>query len=277
MWIQFKIFNIVFFLSCVIGPVLLFIQSCTGPGPVTLHISQNTAPRKEILTTSVMDVKTLEIPRQMAAPGNNSKIYSFSILSSTKHNRKVRMWISGKRHAFPFPVLPQDKSVNVFDTLTTCDSITIGWKASPDEKVKYCIYRQAAFDELMERTLTEPQNFCEQPTEGSSVRLTVLCRRYHKFSKRRFNNVIMQRVRGLHPGTTYLFEVQVTKVKGKMLPYEHVWATTLDNCSNLRTKRWKEQITTIGQFQWKKHIAFQTENDSVGYETWFFWRTHFAK
>lgn len=219
------------------GPVLLFIQSCTGPGPVTLYISQNTAPRQEILTESVMDVKTLEIPRQIAAPANSSKIYSFSIRSNTKHSRKVRVWISGKRHAFPFPVLPQDKSVSVFDTLTTCDSITIGWKASPDEKVKYCIYRQAAFDELMQRTLTEPQNFCEQSTEGSSTRYTVLCRRYHKFSKRRFNDVIMQRVRGLHPGTTYLFEVQVTKVKGKMLPYEQVWATTHDNCPNLRTKR----------------------------------------
>lgn len=215
----------------------MFIQSCTGPGPVTLQISQNAVPRQEILTESVMDVKTLEVPKQISATANSSKIYSFSIRSNTRHNRKVRLWISGKKHAFPFPVLPQDKSVSVFDTLTTCDSITIGWKASPDEKVKYCIYRQAAFDELMQRTLTEPQNFCEQSTEGSSTRHTVLCRRYHKFSKRRFNDVIMQRVRGLHPGTTYLFEVQVTKAKGRMLPYEQVWATTHDNCSNLRTKR----------------------------------------
>lgn len=214
------------------GPILLFIQSCTGPGPVTLTVTQNVSPRHEILSTNVMDVKTLEIPRQMAALINGSNIQTLSIRSSTKHARKVRVWISNKKHAFPFPVLPPDKSVSVFDTLTTCDAITIGWKASPDERVKYCIYRQAAHDELMQRTLTEPQNFCEEPAEGSVLkRITVLCRRYHRFSKRRFNNVIMQRVKGLKPGTTYLFEVQVTKVKGKMLPYEQVWATTHSTCA----------------------------------------------
>ncbi|XP_035217208.1 protein NDNF-like isoform X2 [Stegodyphus dumicola] len=220
------------------GPILLFIQSCTGPGPVILDISRNTVPKEEILSTNVMDVKTLEIPRLMAAPLNStSNLYLFSIRSSVKHPRKVRVWISGKKHAFPFPVLPEDKSVSVFDTLTTCDSITIGWKTSSDERVKYCIYKQSPHNELMRRTLAEPQNFCEPPIDGSTRRHTVLCRRYHRFSKRRFNNVIMQRVRGLHPGTTYLFEVQVTKVKGKMLPYEQVWANTLDTCSRSRNKR----------------------------------------
>ncbi|XP_015923673.1 protein NDNF [Parasteatoda tepidariorum] len=214
------------------GSVLLFVQSCTGPGPVNIHISKSGTPKQEILSTTVMDVKTLEIPRQMAALMNSSTSISLSIRSTTMHSRKVRLWISGKKHAFPFPVLPQDKSVRVFETLTTCNSITIGWKTSPDERVKYCIYRQAAYDELMERTLAEPQNFCEPQLEGSTFRKTVLCRRYHRFSKRRFNNLIMQKIKGLHPGMTYLFEVQVTKVKGKMLPYEQVWATTLDSCSN---------------------------------------------
>ncbi|XP_054712493.1 protein NDNF-like [Uloborus diversus] len=220
------------------GPILIFIQSCTGPGPVTLDIVQNSSPRKELLSTTVIDVKTVEVSRQVPPPANSSLLL-FSIRSRTRHPRKVRLLVSGRKHAFPFPILPHDKAVSVFDTLTTCDSITIGWKASPDERVKYCIYRQAAPDELTRRTLAEPQNFCDaSSTDGSTRRNSlVLCRRYHKFSKRRFNNVIMQKVKGLLPGTNYLFEVQVTKVKGKMLPYEQVWATTHDTCSHLRNKR----------------------------------------
>ncbi|KAF8796739.1 Protein NDNF like protein [Argiope bruennichi] len=198
------------------SPILIFAQSCTGPGPVNLHIARGGPLKQDIMSTTVMDVKTLYLP-----PTNASSL-SLSLRSTTHHKRKVRLWVSSRKHSAPFPEMPEDKSVRVFDSLTTCDSITIGWKISVDERVKYCIYRR-----LGGQSLTEPQNFCETRNQG----IQVLCRRYHRFSKRRFNNVIMQRVKGLRPGTTYLFEVQVTKVKGEMLPYEQVWARTRATCS----------------------------------------------
>ncbi|KAG8179310.1 hypothetical protein JTE90_016415, partial [Oedothorax gibbosus] len=212
-------------------PVLVFVQSCTGPGPVNLHITQNYPSRHELMSTTVMDVKTLELPLV-----HNSSSLVLSVRSTTSHPRRVRLWVSSHRRATPFPALPHDKSVRVFDTLTTCDSVTVGWNTSPDERVKYCVYAQAAHDELTRRTLAEPQDFCETSvTTAKSGRRTVLCRRYHRFSKRRFNNLVMQRVKGLQPGTRYLFEVQVTKVKGQMLPYEQVWAMTHDTCSHTRS------------------------------------------
>lgn len=215
------------------GHILLFVQSCTGPGPITITVSK-TGSGSEVLTESVMDVKTLEI-RQAEAGAT----YILTLKSSTKHPRHVRVWISGKKQSFPFPVLPRDKNVKVFDTLITCDSITIGWRVSPDEKVKYCIFRSTARNDDMKRSMAEPQNFCQASPDPGNDRKVVLCRRYHRFSKRRFNNVIMQRVKGLERNTTYLFEVQVNKVNvnGRTLPYEQVWATTSSSCSKSHTNR----------------------------------------
>ncbi|GFT01363.1 protein NDNF [Nephila pilipes] len=198
------------------GPVLVFVQSCTGPGPVNLHITRGGSMKQGVMSTTVMDMKTLHLPT------TNITSLGLSLRSTTTHPRKVRLWVSSRRHSFPFPDLPEDKSVRVFDTLTTCDSITIAWKTTADERVKYCIYRQVGG-----QSLAEPQNYCEAQSRG----VVVLCRRYHRFSKRRFNNLVMQKVKGLRPDTRYLFEVQVTKVKGEMLPYEQVWARTHEICS----------------------------------------------
>ncbi|XP_067136252.1 protein NDNF-like [Centruroides vittatus] len=205
----------------------IFLQSCTGPGPVTIRVSKD---GEEIVSSEVMDTKTLSV----VPPSNGT--YQISVETTSESPRRARMWVGRKFHKLPFPVLPEDKSVKIFDTLTTCDSVTLAWHSTIDEKVKYCIYKRTAKAGFV-RLFASPQNFCEQSEETEEGRERVLCRRYHRFSRQRFNNVIMQRVRNLKPSFTYVFDVRVTKHNAKTLSYERVWVTTSGNCSSSKGRR----------------------------------------
>lgn len=205
----------------------IFLQSCTGPGPITLRVGQD---GREIISSEVMDTKTLSV----VPPSNGT--YQISVQSGLKNPRRVRLWVGKRYHKLPFPVLPEDKSIKIFDTLTTCDSVTLAWHSTIDEKVKYCIFKRTAKAGFM-RLFASPQNFCHQSEEAKDDRERILCRRYHRFSRQRFNNVIMQRVRNLKPSFTYVFDIQVTKHNAKTLSYEQVWVTTANNCSTSKGKR----------------------------------------
>ncbi|KAL1434502.1 hypothetical protein MTO96_011596 [Rhipicephalus appendiculatus] len=114
-------------------------------------------------------------------------------------------------------------------SLTTCNSVTLAWKAALDEKVRYCIFKQEVRGSYS-GVFARPQDFCDE-TKLAEKSGKVSCRRYHRFSKHRFQNVIMQKIRKLQPDTTYVFEVLVTKARGRTLAYEKVWATTHRSCS----------------------------------------------
>ncbi|KAG8179311.1 hypothetical protein JTE90_016416 [Oedothorax gibbosus] len=78
----------------------------------------------------------------------------------------------------------------------------------------------------------KPLEFCSKKLKlGQSSHMTVLYRRYHSFSKRRFKNLVIQLVKRRQPGTRYLFEVPLTKIKGQVLTYEQLnilWTMTID-------------------------------------------------
>ncbi|KAM7304925.1 protein NDNF [Ixodes scapularis] len=200
--------------------IWMFVQSCSGPGPVQLSVTQR---KKKILTAEVMETRTLTINH----PANGT--YVVKISSTVPQLRRVHLLVSKKYHKFPFPTLPDDSSIKVMGSLTTCNSVTLAWKAALDEKVRYCIFKQEMRGSYS-GVFAKPQDFC---TETKAVEKTgkITCRRYHRFSKHRFGNVIMQKIRKLQPETTYVFEILVTKARGRTLAYEKVWATTQRNCT----------------------------------------------
>ncbi|XP_067122804.1 LOW QUALITY PROTEIN: protein NDNF-like [Centruroides vittatus] len=201
-----------------------FVQSCFGPGPINVTLSTDI---QKIFSVNVMDMHTIvvhDLP--------NSTLH-LTLSTKIKQPRRVRLWLSRKYHKYPFPTMPGDKRVQLFDTLTTCESVTLAWKTTNDEKVRYCIYMQSDKSKHF-KYFAKPEDMCNKPIDGivSKGKQKVLCRRYHRFSRYRFNNVILQEIKGLEPATTYVFEVQVTKFRGKTLTYEQVWATTRKNCTN---------------------------------------------
>lgn len=206
--------------------IWMFVQSCSGPGPVQLSVSHR---KNKILTAEVMDTRTLTINH----PSNGT--YVVKVSSTVPELRRVHLLISKKYHKFPFPTLPDDSSVKVMGSLTTCNSVTLAWKAALDEKVRYCIFKQEMKGSYS-GVFAKPEDFCSE-TKLAERPGKILCRRYHRFSKHRFQNVIMQKVRKLRQETTYVFEIFVTKARGRTLAYEKVWATTHRSCGPSRGRK----------------------------------------
>lgn len=201
-----------------------FVQSCFGPGPINVTLFTDT---QKVFSVDVMDMHTIivhDLP--------NSTLH-LTLSSKIRQPRRVRLWLSRKYHKYPFPTMPNDKRVQVFDTLTTCESVTLAWKTANDEKVRYCIYMQSDKSKYF-RYFAKPEDICNKPIENaiSKGKQKILCRRYHRFSRYRFNNVILQEIKNLEPATTYVFEIQVTKFRGRTLTYEQVWVTTRKNCTS---------------------------------------------
>ncbi|XP_076318243.1 neuron derived neurotrophic factor nord isoform X2 [Tachypleus tridentatus] len=204
-------------------PVLyFFVRSCTGPGPVDFEVSLN---RNVLLNTRVMSTETLSINDAL------NGTYTFTVSSLVRQTREVQLFVSRRYWKFPFPDLPKDKRILVFDSLTTCDSVMLAWRASSDDKVRYCIYQSNDTRNLM------PLFTCEPKYEHGYNREEVMCRRYNRYSRHRIQDLIMQKVKGLNPGNSYVFEVHVTKARGNTLPYEQVLATTRKHCTSYRRNR----------------------------------------
>ncbi|XP_064457131.1 protein NDNF-like [Ornithodoros turicata] len=189
----------------------LLAQSCSGPGPVQLTVSLG---RKQVLEAPVMDSRVFTLAGPMTGT------YVINVTSPVSHMRRVHVVLSRKYRKFPYPALPADNRVKVMESLTTCDSVTLAWRSVSDEKVRYCVYKRESAVEQRDDTCQE-----EWPRSGK-----VTCRRYHRFSRQRFQDVIMQKVNRLRPDASYVFQVLVTKLRGKTLPYEPVWATTPRTC-----------------------------------------------
>ncbi|CAG2117203.1 unnamed protein product [Medioppia subpectinata] len=236
----------------------LFLQTCTGFGPIRMtgtavtsanpNVTTNTAINRTLFTQNIFSLKTLEFNvndgrRKTTIDHKNQSLIVFAISSGANTDRTAVFTLSKRHNRFLYPLLPEDTKLKVMATLTDCRSVTLAWNASPDDKVQYCIYvREANHHHTSSSNVIAPvDNACVDQglTIGSEANNNdidsddtndslrkVLCKRYHKSSKRRFNNKIIQSVRGLSSGQTYVFLVMITKYRGKTLAYEQVWATT---------------------------------------------------
>lgn len=208
-------------------PLWLFVQSCSGPGPLLVVAKNNIyAENKSHISKvdEVFDMKTMSIPINF----NGSQSFLIHLSSEVAAEKSATILISRKQSKFPFPRLPNDRRIKVLDSLTSCDSVTLAFTPSPDEKVLYCIFQLEANNQ--HSLFLNHKNECidkyiKIKNHGNSAR-KVLCRRYHKLSKRRFNNVIVQKVKRLSPGNKYVFQVMITKYRGRTVSYEPVWVST---------------------------------------------------
>ena len=216
----------------------LFVKSCSGVGPITLtartpmiskEYNSHSNSTQTLFATKIFNTKTMEISIDKSIKNKN---LLFEIMSMTASDRSIVISISEKRNRFEFPMLPEDTKLRVMDTLTDCQSVTLAWNASPDDRVMYCIYEKPVFDH---NSYIEPiDNVCldnrlsttSDDNHHSMPVRKILCKRYQKSSKRRFNNKIIQTIRRLSPGQRYVFQVMLTKNRGRTLTYEQVWVST---------------------------------------------------
>ena len=215
----------------------IFLKSCSGFGSigitgraVSADIDSNYRNSSlQLFSQTVFNMKTIEMSFNKEL--ENRSLF-FEITSRISSDKTAVFLMTQKHKNFPFPLLPEDTRIRVMETLTDCQSVTIAWNSSPDERVMYCIYERQALNhfsaiEDMDSVCFENRliSITDQKIDANPVR-KVLCKRYQKSSKRRFNNKIIQTIKRLSPGQKYVFQVMITKNRGRTLPYEQVWVST---------------------------------------------------
>nr|XP_027203964.1 uncharacterized protein LOC113797735 [Dermatophagoides pteronyssinus] len=219
----------------------------------------------------IIETRTIEINvpiRSNYQIINTGLIYLIIELNtvSSMQTRSMIMLLTNSLVKFPFPRLPQDKSIRVMETLKQCDSITLVWNASPDERVTYCILQR---DAKYGHSFEESKNFCQKikspppstidrqsssqnndlddmiywndryQNEHSYPTRKVLCRRY-RTQKRINNDLIMQQIKKLQPGRQYIFMIQI-KGRKNQLNYEQIYVETknFDECLSSSSSNWQ--------------------------------------
>lgn len=196
-------------------PLLRFgFSTCIGD--VSIDIS--TRGRRLRHFRSFEGVKTVALPNP--TPG----LYEVKIRANRKKSRQVALFVATSEKRFPFPSLPNDTSIQVFERLRTCNSVTLAWLGS-NEKLKYCLYKMQERNSVSR--LFAKQNYCEAPSARKRTE-KVRCVKLRR--KRSSQAVVSQTVRGLRPATTYVFDVYATQYRKTWLQYERVRVTTRATC-----------------------------------------------
>ena len=187
----------------------LAISSCTGRTRV-----QVTGTNGTLLSTSVTGTDVLTI--KDVTPGK------YAIALKRKPSRRkalVHISVIARRNALKVPVLPEDRTVKVFDNLSTCSSITVALKGT-DTKQNYCLYKTEVNSNSTSSTRTTQCGAYSRVKDGAK---RIMCK---KFKYSQDNAVLALTVTNLKPDTAYIFDVFVNRGKYFMFSYNSVRTKT---------------------------------------------------
>nr|CAH7722945.1 unnamed protein product [Callosobruchus chinensis] len=129
------------------------------------------------------------------------------------------------------PAMPSTTSLNEYQSLRTCDSVTIGWLPVPGRTVShYCISaREGELEQVnnMERLYQCPAKNRKLKKADDYVL------KYCKDIAHSDKSVIIETVKYLKPEGTYVIQVTVKKSKGRVLTYDLLQVRTLSTCRKL--------------------------------------------
>ena len=180
--------------------------------------------------TSEFDVKVSRRGR-VVARGTVSELENFTVPKakkgtymidiSTKEYRSasLQLFISTKSKDLPYPELPEDRRIKVFQNKRSCDTVTVAWLGTR-RKVQYCLYAKpvAAISQFLPRTIFTDSNKCIGPSSRKKSE-KVMCKTVRYKNKRRA--VMTEVISGLKPHTKYIFDVYATLpgTNGQTLSY----------------------------------------------------------
>ncbi len=132
--------------------------------------------------------------------------YIIDISTRQFRSCSLQLHVTSKSKRFPYPELPEDQRIKVFQNRKSCDTVTIAWLATK-KKVQYCLYMKAIPNGPSSKfgiyRHTENNN-CVKPSYRKKSE-KVMCKAVRYKSKRR--TVITEVVRGLKPNINYTFDV----------------------------------------------------------------------
>ncbi|XP_046674217.1 protein NDNF-like isoform X1 [Homalodisca vitripennis] len=129
----------------------------------------------------------------------------------------------------PLPQLPPEVTVHEYESLRTCDSVTVGWVPTRSQFVRYCVSAsRVSFTESQGHFWPQP-NQCNLDNRLRS-QLDFTVKQCQDFTANDNTNVLVQTITKLRPGKEYLIQVTVKKIKGKALSYDLLRVRTKSKC-----------------------------------------------
>ena len=145
--------------------------------------------------------------------------YMIDVTSTEYRSGSLQLFISTKSKDLPYPELPKDRRIKVFQNKRSCDTITVAWQGTR-RKVQYCLYAKpiAAISQFLPRTFTD-SNKCIVPSSRKKAE-KIMCKTVRYKNKRRA--VMTEVISGLKPHTKYSFDVYATLpgTNGQTLSYK---------------------------------------------------------
>ena len=146
--------------------------------------------------------------------------YMIDVSTIEYRSGSLQLFISTKSKDLPYPELPKDRRIKVFQNKRSCDTITVAWLGTR-RKVQYCLYAKpiAAISQFLPWTTFTDSNKCISPSSRKKAE-KVMCKTVRYKNKRRA--VMTEVVSGLKPHTKYNFDVYATLpgTNGQTLSYE---------------------------------------------------------
>lgn len=196
--------------------VHLAISTCVGTTIVEVKSKNGTFHKSRIKSSKVLTFKHLR-------PG----IYFVALLKSVSRRQTVYISMTSKIRAKDMPRLPADTTVKVFNYLTKCNSITVGWMGT-EKKQEYCLYK-TELPSSKDRSTSISRRLNKHDAFGryQNGAHKITCK---KFRYRKKQSVLAITVYGLTPGTSYIFDVFVNKGNYFSFPYNSVRTKTSTDC-----------------------------------------------
>ncbi|XP_078087673.1 protein NDNF-like [Mustelus asterias] len=192
--------------------VMVSLQSCYRTAHV--QVRQN---RKIVATQIVEGVKHLQLM------GKPKARYLLRLKAGKGGKALLRVHVTTHPNKQPFPTLPRDARLKVFDRLRACSSLTVAWLAT-QQMNKYCVYRKPV---LGQERPGELQNHCLDPMTRSKSE-KVSCQYFRSSDPRKA--VMTERVEGLEPGQSYQLDVYVIGRGRHSVKYQSKVVRTRKTC-----------------------------------------------
>ncbi|XP_072369106.1 protein NDNF-like [Scyliorhinus torazame] len=192
--------------------VMVSLQSCYHTAHV--QIRQN---REVVASQSVEGVQHFHLI------GKPKARYLLRLKAGKGSKALLKVHVTTHPSKQPFPALPRDARLKVFDRLRACSSLTVAWLATQALN-KYCVYRKRVAGKEKPKEL---QNHCLDPTARSKSE-KVSCQYFRGSNLRKA--VMTEHIEGLEPGETYQLDVYVIGQGRNSVKYQSKIVRTRKAC-----------------------------------------------
>lgn len=197
--------------------VHLAISSCSGSLRIKVQGSNGTVYNSRLKTSKVLTLNDL-----------NAGTYNLALTKKVSRKNIVYISMTSKKKKVKIPELPEDKTVKVFDYLTSCESVTVAWKGT-DVKQSYCLFKTELPSSRTNTSLVSKKlDECGALSRLRDGAQKITCKNFRYRSQD--NAVLAITVTNLKPDTSYIFDVFVSRGNYFTFPYNSVRTKTSSTC-----------------------------------------------